>query len=288
MIDAHKNTQILTRFVTNNNSVRFFHTINPPEPEMFFLPPDSHTSFEFMLVLQGTVWHSIKGETYIVNAGDGILIDKNEIHTLKVNLEKPFERFVLHFNANAVPEIFNEFLEIVKPFTQHNPNRVIRREHMDQYLIRELLYDMDRLISLNTPFSMTIVKLKIIELLIELNKLMQSIDTDFATPLSVSPAVNKAIEFIDKNIDKNISLEDIANAVFLSKYYLCRTFKENIGIPLYQYVMRKKIFKAKELIEQGENATSVCYKLGFQSYPAFFTNYKKIFSYGPKSKNINI
>ena len=79
-----------------------------------------------------------------------------------------------------------------------------------------------------------------------------------------------------------ITIQDVADHMFLNKYYLCHLFKNNLGITLNEYIIRKKIFKAKSLMEEGQTATAACYAVGFQTYTSFYTNYKRILGCSPR------
>ena len=61
----------------------------------------------------------------------------------------------------------------------------------------------------------------------------------------------------------------------MSKFYLCRAFKEYAGISLFSYITAKRIVMADQLIERGEPATDVAYKVGFGSYSSFYRAYVK-------------
>ena len=60
--------------------------------------------------------------------------------------------------------------------------------------------------------------------------------------------VNQIKAYVDRNIYKDIFLEDVANEVFISTTHLSRIFKKQTGETFLQYVTRKKMEKAKELL----------------------------------------
>ncbi|WP_083865530.1 helix-turn-helix domain-containing protein [Neobacillus bataviensis] len=54
-------------------------------------------------------------------------------------------------------------------------------------------------------------------------------------------------EFIDKNYKKNIKLEDIAEALYINKYYLSHVFKEQMQISPINYLIHRRIGETKNL-----------------------------------------
>lgn len=86
----------------------------------------------------------------------------------------------------------------------------------------------------------------------------------------------RVLRYINDNIDKNVSLDKLARHFFVSKFYLCRAFKNHNGVSVHSYINHKRILYAKQLIEAGQTASSAAYKVGFGDYSAFFRAYVKI------------
>ncbi len=57
-----------------------------------------------------------------------------------------------------------------------------------------------------------------------------------------------AKDYIDRHYKEKITLEDICQEVFISKYYLSRSFKDYIGMSPVQYIVSKRIEDAKNLL----------------------------------------
>lgn len=91
----------------------------------------------------------------------------------------------------------------------------------------------------------------------------------------------RVARYLNRNIDKNISLDKLAGRFFVSKYYLCRAFKKYSGTSVHSYINRKRILYAKQLIDAGETASVVAYKVGYGDYSAFYRAYKNIIGKSP-------
>ena len=67
-----------------------------------------------------------------------------------------------------------------------------------------------------------------------------------------------------------ISLEDAARHVNMSKEYLARCFRQEMGITLVTYLNRYRVDRAKTLLEKGElNLTEIALETGFSSSAYF-------------------
>ena len=56
------------------------------------------------------------------------------------------------------------------------------------------------------------------------------------------------IDYIERNIKKGISLEDVANHVNISTYYLSKIFKKEMGVNFITYITDRKMELAKEML----------------------------------------
>lgn len=87
---------------------------------------------------------------------------------------------------------------------------------------------------------------------------------------STHDEINKAIEFINKNLSRNITLEEVANHVYLSHYYFSRLFKKELGISFVSFLNKQRIEQAKILLAQTNlSIQKVAYRVGY-TQPSYF------------------
>ncbi len=60
--------------------------------------------------------------------------------------------------------------------------------------------------------------------------------------------MNSVIDYIERNLKRGISLEDVANHVNISTYYLSKIFKKEVGVNFITYVTDRKMDMAKEML----------------------------------------
>lgn len=96
-----------------------------------------------------------------------------------------------------------------------------------------------------------------------------------------SRLATNAIEFITQNIEKPFTSSDIASYLHVSLSTLQHTFKKEMQIPLYQYILKKRLLIARQRILNGIPATNVAMDLGFSDYSGFYKQYKKLFGVTP-------
>ncbi len=97
-----------------------------------------------------------------------------------------------------------------------------------------------------------------------------------------SPYVRKCILFINENLEKRITVYDLANLCNVSPNHLSQVFKEEMGVNLSSYILRKKLELSKELLIDGKNNIEICKLTGFSSPSHFITAFKREFNMTPK------
>lgn len=80
----------------------------------------------------------------------------------------------------------------------------------------------------------------------------------------INRSINKALEYIYRNVEKSIKLEHVADAAGLSTFYFCKIFKKTVGIGFAQYLRIAKIERAKELLQDDAvKIYAISERLGF-------------------------
>jgi two-component system response regulator YesN len=94
--------------------------------------------------------------------------------------------------------------------------------------------------------------------------------------------MDEILDYIHKNIQKNITRKDVAEAVYLNAEYLSRLFKKEKGITLSDYILREKMNIAKLLLETTNFSVSiVASKVGYSNFSHFAQSFKRIFGISP-------
>jgi AraC family transcriptional regulator len=94
----------------------------------------------------------------------------------------------------------------------------------------------------------------------------------------------RAVEYIQNQLDADLTVSGIAQAVCLSPYHFTRLFKESTGQSPYQYVVEARVRKAKELLATGKFTISeAAYLVGFVDQSHLTRHFKRVFGLTPKT-----
>lgn len=101
--------------------------------------------------------------------------------------------------------------------------------------------------------------------------------------IGTSKPVTECIDYIYVHIKERITVEDLAAHTGLSPSYLSRLFKKEIGISISDYIRKKKIEKAQNLLKFCDySLIEIATYLSFSSQSHFIQQFKKIVGMTPK------
>jgi len=95
--------------------------------------------------------------------------------------------------------------------------------------------------------------------------------------------IRPAINYIDANFDKLITLAEVARASHLSVSRLAHLFKEQMGITIIDYLTSVRIERAKQLLLATEqNCTEICFEVGYNNQSYFTRTFKSLVGMTPR------
>ncbi|MFN8206566.1 MAG: AraC family transcriptional regulator [Bacteroidales bacterium] len=88
--------------------------------------------------------------------------------------------------------------------------------------------------------------------------------------------IHLVTSYIQGNLDKKLSLNELASLIYLNPEYFSRLFKQVMGVKPNEYITRKRIEKAQVLlITSGLSLAEIAVQVGIPNISYFFTCFKK-------------
>jgi len=117
-----------------------------------------------------------------------------------------------------------------------------------------------------------------IEFMILLNRALMTNQLEKLHEATYDPKVQLVLEYINSHLDEDLTVDLLADTVFVSKYHLMRKFKAETGYSVHQYISSKRLLLARELLSTtSAPITDICFQCGFKDYSTFSREFKKQF-----------
>ena len=262
------------KIVIGDNSVEYFVSDSAAEEDKVTVCSDCYKIF-FSLSYGGR-WN-VEGVEYDLAPGALLLIAPFSCHHIDYENVSEYNGYTLLVSKGIISSEVMKLLE--KMFGEEGsqscfyPSEKLNIHILDmfnRFLILNDLADAERSIYFKLLVNELIV-------LLSANKALEVSKFDDCLGARV-------IKYLNNNIYKNISLDKLSRRFFVSKYHLCRAFKEYSGISVHSYINYKRIMYAKQLILSGHTASDAAEMVGFGDYSAFYRAYIKIVGKSPSAE----
>lgn len=100
--------------------------------------------------------------------------------------------------------------------------------------------------------------------------------------------IQKAIEYIEENLEQEINFEKVAKEIGMSSFYFHRIFSAILGISPTTYIRNRRLTRAaEEISKNNDNIIDIALKYGFESHEAFSRSFKNFHGIVPKMAKTN-
>ncbi len=259
------NTQSLLGYHLSNMKVELFtaqyDAVSPGWRDIDYTPDYSKLYY----IVEGTGWVKIGDEQYYPQPGQLVLMPEGVKQSYSATAGQPYTKYWCHFSAK-VGDI-NLFKLLNMPFLLNaGPDK----------RLDAIFAEMVRYANSDEMYAKLLAKAKLMELFSHYIRLLGENVVSFTNPAAVE-RLDDILVYIHANIGREITIHELAERVCLHPNYFIRMFKEQVGVPPIQYIMRHKIEKAKELLAQTSFSVSeIADRVGFHDMFYFSRQFKKI------------
>lgn len=242
-----------------------------------------HDNFEIYLFLSGGVRYFVEKNSYDLVPGDILLMRPGEIHKATFTTNDTYERIVINFSEDVIKMLSTEEYNLNYCYF-NRPHGEKNKLNSNDDEKNELITLIDKLILIDTYSKMWSTQLKIsafLEIMVKINSIFSDKTRYTPSPLRHRKLI-PILEYIDQNLDTNLSLKSLQKQFYLSGSYLCQIFKQTTGSTLHEYIIYKRISRAKQFLINGESAANAAFKSGFNDYSNFVRAFKKVTGYSPR------
>ena len=271
-----------------NDNFKIFHIRDKKDIKFEY---HHHDFSKIVILIDGDLTYYIEGKAYILKPWDILFVNKNEIHKPVVNPNKYYERIVIWLNPDFMAKYAqgnNNLLKCFEVAIKNNYN-LLRLNMKSIDIIKNLIQDIQNCNNSNEFGSEILKESLFVQLMVLMNRLFLNSDKNRdIEDIQYDKTIEGVLNYINSNLENDLSLDTIASEFFISKYYLMRKFKNQIGSSIHNYVVQKRLILARSLISDGLSMSSVCSRCGFNDYSSFVRAFKKVYGVSPSNYNPTI
>ena len=224
---------------------------------------------------RATIWSG--EESFEMSAGQIHYIRRGEYHRIAADLGENFRYCCIGFLPDSSYREIGCFLEAVRD----RKDFVIRDEGNLKNIFTQLIDEFQ----IRDGESNAMVHFYFCQMLIQLYRILSGSSMHKLSRLNTSAsniAVYRALKYMDKEFPSLTQAKQVAQAISYSEYYLCHAFRDKMNMTVKEYLMRKKIQMATELLETSSmSVTEIAEHLSFSSLHSFGIAFKRCTQLSP-------
>ena len=190
-------------------------------------------------------------------------IKMKDISSLRQHFESMCEKYSRN---NAFSQVYIKFIfsNLLKDFYENLPSG--KEQKLDQEI--EELY-------CSTDFQ-TVMEI--------INRNIDRLEKEFAShPQVIHKEIESVKKYIYENYDKEISVDYLADMVYMAPSYLSHVFKKETGQNLSKFIKAYRMEKAKEMLEETHNKiVNISYAVGYPNVSYFCQSFREYFGVSPQ------
>ncbi len=232
----------------------------------YYTKREGFRSYLLIYTISGKGYAKYRGRNYEIREGQVLFMDCYDYQEYWADKAEPWQFKWLHFNGATSAEYFNLIYDRLGPVMDMHGRRRLP-EFIDEVINQVMENDFE----LEVNVSRLIVEI-LSELLLSGNQKQEELE-----PRLLNENIRSALDYVDNNYEKDISLKDMASAACCSEFHFSRVFKRVTGYSPYEYLLKYRINRAKShLKDSNSTVEEIAAKVGFSSISNFIRTFKSL------------
>jgi len=252
----------------------------------------NHHCLELNYAMQGEGHYIIGDREYDILPGDIFIINNLEYH-MAVNTSNLILKVIvfdpnLVWQGNSMDYLYiKTFFEYKTGFNHRFRNEDVYDEDITVEYIRTIIFETEREWTCRRAGYEIMIKALLLKMLALLYRFCEASPERSQKALEFQTHYNRiiaAISYIEDHFQEHIKLKQLADMTHMNANYFSTYFKNAMGIPVSNYIIKKRLDYACRLLRTTQlNITEIAYQSGFQSTPYFNKVFKDAYHQPPGS-----
>lgn len=244
-----------------------------------------HDSNEILLIMSEGKEFYVRDKVYVPSRGSMFILNNTDMHRSVPREGSLYQFYSIRFYPEEIAGLSTPEFNLHACFMEHED--FVHRKQLNGDQLDHLLKLINKAEYYLSPDcsaygKAVFIRTLLAEILVYINFLYQ---TPERAPVTLKGDISKmqpVIDYIDKNVLDDLSLDRLARECYMNKYYLSHRFKEIMGMPLSEYITSRRLAEAKILLRSGLSVTMSGEQSGFNSCSHFIRTFTKHEGISPK------
>ena len=262
-----------------NENYHYFHLQDTAGQERSF---HFHEFDKIVLLRSGKVEYVVEDVSYTLEPWTVLLVRHHAIHKAMIDKSEPYDRVILYLDRNfferALPDA--GLTECFDAPGQHGRCLLVpdaaQREALSRALdaYEKAMKDPD-------PYAQAMRDTLMMQLLIHINRISAEGVQISRDEKRYDEKIQKTLSYINENLTADLTVEKLAENVYLSRYHFMHLFKLQTGTTVHAYIRQRRLLHAARRIREGIPAGQAALESGFGDYSVFTRAFREAFGIRP-------
>lgn len=238
-----------------------------------------HDFDKIVLLLAGRVDYAVESVSYALRPWDILLVKHHTIHKALIDKSEPYERIILYLDGSYYDRLLPEahLMDSFEEADRSGEYRLVPDEEQRKTL-EETFRAYERAATDTAFGAQTLRDTYILQLLVLIGRINAAPRRE---EQRFDAKIRQTLSYINENLARELTVDALAERVYLSRYHFMRLFKAQTGNTVHAYVRQKRLLYAARLIREGTNANQAAEAAGFADYSAFHRAFRQSFGISP-------
>ena len=205
-----------------------------------------HTFHKIIAFLSGSASYGIEGKSYVIEAGDLILVPSGCIHRPEIAPGAPYERIILYISPEFLRTAGTPDCDLEACFAKAQAEFMfVLRPGAERRTLLGALLALEREQS-SQAFGRTLLeRALVLQFLIGVRRGMEENRLEAIRSTACDEKVVAILQYLSAHLTEELSIDELAGQFYISKYHMMRRFKEETGYTIHNYVVTKRLMLAR-------------------------------------------
>ncbi len=243
----------------------------------------SHDHIEMAFMMSGTGKYHIEGQIYDVKEGDLLIFNPGVKHQALVaeDSETPTTEFFIGFSEIQLKDLQKNYIPLPEPGNILHTTGDLRQK------LFKICSAMDAEKVSGARGRYFVLKAYLMQILVYVvraqSKPVETTQGYSFKSVNKKYVVEQIVNYFEDHYSEQISLERIAENMYLSTFYISKIFKSETGDTPIRHLINIRLERAKEILEENPELSikEVASKVGYEDVYHFSKQFKKHYGYPP-------